>query len=269
MLAPAAGLSRTAAAIAAVVMVGIALAFWLRDQRSPLAHRSEWVQLTNLDSVTQPALSPDGRMLAFVRGPGTFVTPGQVYVKLLPDGVPVALTNDARPKMSPVFSPDGSRLAYTVNDGASWDTWEVPTVRGEPRPWLRNASGLTWIGPTDLLFSEIKSGNHMAIVKSSDDRSASRDVYVPPHTSGMAHRSHASPDGTWALIVEMDERGIWLPCRRRLTSRGTVEEPLYRCRLVHGWTVDVFQRRCRGRISRVAAALPGRCSRAGHFRPHI
>ena len=205
-------------------MVGIALAFWLRDQRSPLAHRSEWVQLTNLDSVTQPALSPDGRMLAFVRGPGTFVTPGQVYVKLLPDGVPVALTNDARPKMSPVFSPDGSRLAYTVNDGASWDTWEVPTVRGEPRPWLRNASGLTWIGPTDLLFSEIKSGNHMAIVKSSDDRSASRDVYVPPHTSGMAHRSHASPDGTWALIVEMDERGIWLPCRR-LPMTGGASHP--------------------------------------------
>ena len=72
------------------------------------------MQLTNLDSVTQPALSPDGRMLAFIRGPSTFVSPGQLYVKLLPDGEPVALTNDNLSKMGPVFSPDGSRIAYTV-----------------------------------------------------------------------------------------------------------------------------------------------------------
>ena len=61
-------------------------------------------------------------MIAFIRGPSTFVSPGQLYVKLLPDGEPVALTNDDLPKMGPVFSPDGSRIAYTVSDGSSWDT---------------------------------------------------------------------------------------------------------------------------------------------------
>ena len=228
LLAPPAGLSRTWAAIAAaaVVLLSIGAAYvWFQDDGARLADRSDWLQLTNLDSVAQPALSPDGRMLAFIRGPGTFVTPGQVYIKQLPDGVPVALTNDARPKMSPIFSPDGSRIAYTVNEGASWDTWEVPTLRGEARPWLRNASGLTWVGPGELLFSEIKSGNHMAIVQSSDDRSKSRDLYVPPHTSGMAHRSYASPDAKWALVVEMDERGVWLPCRR-IPMAGGASQPV-------------------------------------------
>jgi serine/threonine protein kinase/Tol biopolymer transport system component len=214
LMAPA-SISRTWAAMAAVALVacGAALFIWLGRDRTPWADRSRWVQLTNLDSVSQPALSPDGRMLAFIRGPQTFVSPGQVYIKALPSGEPVPVTNDSYPKMSPVFAPDGNRIAYTVTDGPSWDTWEVATLRGQARRWLRNASGLKWAGGGNLLFSEIKTGNHMAIVRSDEGRAAVRDVYVPPHAAGMAHRSDLSPDRRWVLIVEMDERGAWLPCR--------------------------------------------------------
>jgi serine/threonine protein kinase/Tol biopolymer transport system component len=222
LLAPS-SVSRTWAAIAAVMILAIAAAVvvWLRSDRRPWTDRSQWVQLTNLDSVTQPALSPDGRMIAFIRGPNTFVSPGQVYVKQLPAGEPVPLTSDNYPKMSPVFAPDGTRIAYTVTDGPSWDTWEVATLRGLPRRWLRNASGLKWSGPDGLLFSEIKSGNHMAIVRSTEGRTDVRDVYLPPHQSGMAHRSDVSPDRRWVLLVEMDERGAWLPCRLVPFDGGT------------------------------------------------
>jgi Tol biopolymer transport system component len=214
LLAPRTLVPRWAAlAAAAIIALSAATYVWLPVNQTPSGNRVDWVQLTSLDSVTQPALSSDGRMLAFIRGPETFVSPGQVYVKLLPDGEPVALTNDRLPKMSPVFSPDGSRIAYTVNDGDAWDTWEVPTLRGNPRRWLRNASGLTWIGANDLLFSEIKTGLHMAIVRSSDGRADSRDLYVPPHSNGMAHRSYVSPDKKWVLIVEMDETSAWVACR--------------------------------------------------------
>lgn len=233
---------RARIAIAAGVVLALALgaSVWSRLDRRPVASRSDWVQLTSLDSVTQPALSPDGRALAFIRGPSTFVSPGQLYVKLLPDGEPVALTNDSLPKMGPVFSPDGSRIAYTVNEGNSWDTWVVPTVRGEARRWLRNASGLTWFGGSDLMFAEIKTGIHMAIVRSTEGRDESRDLYLPPHVSGMAHRAHASPDGRWVLVVEMDERGGWLPCRL-LPSDGGASHPVgpahARCTNV-AWTPD-------------------------------
>jgi hypothetical protein len=157
LLAPRALSRRGWMAIAAASVLAISIGgyVWSRFDRRAVGGRSEWVQLTNLDSVTQPALSPDGRMLAFIRGSSTFVSPGQLYVKQLPDGEPVALTDDALAKMSPVFSPDGSRIAYTVNEGGSWDTWSVPTLRGEPRLWLRNASGLTWSGPAEVMFSEI------------------------------------------------------------------------------------------------------------------
>ena len=202
-----------AGGVAAAAAVGIGLYLWsAREQRSTV-DRNAWIQLTNLDSATQPALSPDGRTLAFVRGPNTFVSPGQIYLKLLPDGEPTAITNDSLPKMGPVFSPDGTRIAYTVNDGNSWDTFEVPVLRGSPRRWLRNASGLVWLSQRELLFSEIKTGLHMGIVRSTDSRASSRDIYFPPHQSAMAHRSYASPDGQWLLVVEMDELSIWIPCR--------------------------------------------------------
>src|SRR5579872_877585 len=89
----------------------------------------------------------------------TFGGPGQIYVKLLPDGEPVQLTHDDMFKRgSPKFSLDGARLAYAVLKVESgWDAWVVPVLGGQPRPLLTNASGLTWIesgpGPSRLLFS--------------------------------------------------------------------------------------------------------------------
>ena len=198
-----------------VVPVCLALlvaVFWLR-RPGKVGDRSTWVQITNFpDSVTQPALSPDGRMLTFVRGDSTFAAPGEIYVKILPSGEPVQLTHDNVAKMSPVFSPDGSRIAYTSLVGFNWDTWVVPVLSGQPERWLPNASGLVWTGPQHVMFSEIKSGEHMAIVASTESRGESRDIYVPPNERGMAHRSYPSPDSKWVLLAEMDN-GEWLPCR--------------------------------------------------------
>jgi eukaryotic-like serine/threonine-protein kinase len=132
-----------AIAAAALATTAVGLTLWLRGP-ARLLERSQWVQLTKFsDSVTQPALSPDGRMVAFIRGSSTFVGPGQVCIKTLPDGEPVQLTHDNVWKMSPTFSPDGSRIAYTTLDPLfHWDTWVVSTLGGEPQPLLRNASGL-------------------------------------------------------------------------------------------------------------------------------
>ncbi len=228
--APARRSRRFAGVIAAAGLLALVVAIWLtsRTRPAPPPSRSDYVQLTNFpDSVTQPALSPDGRMLTFLRGPLTFLGRSQVYVKMLPDGEPVQLTRDDFPKMSPVFSPDGSRIAYTVLAASSnWDTWVVPVLGGAPQSWLPNASGLVWIGPRRLLFSEIKRGHHMAIVTSLDSRAESRDVYVPAHENAMGHRSYASPDGKWTLVVEMDEKSFWLPCRLGPLDAGSPGRPV-------------------------------------------
>jgi serine/threonine protein kinase len=203
-------------AVAALVTLAIAVAAVLYLRPHIPASREQWVQLTNFpDSVSQPALSPDGRMLTFIRGPSTFFTPGEIFIKMLPDGAPVQLTRDNISKMSPVFSPDGSRVAYAVRsiEGKPWDTWLVPVLSGDPRPWLANASRLVWINQNNVLFSEHRKFPHLAIVAAEESRARERDVYVPEHDHGMAHRSYSSPDGKWALVVEMEPNGNWVPCR--------------------------------------------------------
>jgi serine/threonine protein kinase len=205
---------RIAGALGLVLAAVAGIALWLARPVQP-TDSSQWVALTRFpDSVAQPALSPDGRTLAFVRGESSFYGPGQIYVKALPDGEPVQLTNDQLDKMSPAFSPDGSRIAYTtVNPEFQWDTWTVPAQGGEPQLMLRNASGLVWIGPRRVMFSEMRQGVHMAVVTSEENRAAPRDVYVPTNEPDMAHRSSLSPDGQWVLVVEMDIDHLWEPCR--------------------------------------------------------
>jgi len=195
-----------------LVLTVVAAFLFRRSSPNGLPPSKEWEQLTFFtDSAVYPALSSDGRMLAFIRGDSSFITSGDLYVKLLPGGEPVQLTHDPRPKLAPSFSPDNSRISYGLD---KWDTWEVPVLGGEPHMLLPNSSSLTWIeGGKRLLFSEIKEGLHMAVVTADVDRGNSRDVYVPAGKRSMAHHSYLSPDGRWVLIVEMDSRSEIIPCR--------------------------------------------------------
>src|SRR5208282_3007020 len=186
---------------------------YVRATRTAPKSEQKWEQLTFFtDAAVYPELSPDGRLLTFIRGNDTFMGPGDVYVKMLPSGEPVQLTHDKLLKLSPAFSPDGTRIVYGTVD--PWDTWEVPVLGGEPRLMLRNASSLTWIeGGKRLLFSEIKSGLHMGVVTTDEGRGQSRDVYLPVGNRSMAHHSYLSPDGKWMLVVQMDGKGEIVQCR--------------------------------------------------------
>ena len=197
---------------ALIVVVTLCLGLGLRSFRQLKPSHTEWTQLTDFaDSASSPALSPDGKMLAFLRSEGTFYGPGQIYVKLLPAGEPVQVTHDGSVKMGPIFSPDGARLAYGTVE--PWDIWVVPVLGGEPQLMLRNASGLSWTDTQHVLFSEMGAvGVHMFIVTATESRANERNVYVPSRDRGMAHRSYLSPDGKWVLTAEMDN-AIWLSCR--------------------------------------------------------
>jgi Tol biopolymer transport system component/predicted Ser/Thr protein kinase len=202
-----------------ICLLGAGLLLWMRNRRPATATHTEYTQLTHwADSATSPALSPDGHMLAFIRGESAFLGPGDVYLKLLPDGEPVRLTHDDHPKMGLAFSPDSSKVSFTRGEGWDWQGWTVPVLGGEPSELLANASALTWVGPHQVLFSE--AGKAMKIVTAGESRANERDVYVPRATN-MAHRSYLSPDSKWVLVAEMDEAVSWTPCRLVPFSGGS------------------------------------------------
>ena len=140
---------------------------------------------------------PPSLPLAFIRGPSTFFGPGQVWVKSLPDGEPVQISNDGGTKMGPQFTPDGTDITFAKGidaDSESMDTWIAPARGGRPRVLLQNAEGMTWFtdsaGQRRVLFSEMTGmGGQMSIVESSETRTGARTVYAPPPPDGMAHRS--------------------------------------------------------------------------------
>ena len=191
-------------------LAAAAMLLWIVRRPAP-KEPPVYTQITSFtDSAVAPALSPDGRMVAFYRSDRTFFIADQIYVKLLPNGEPVQVTHDPGLKYNLAFSPDGSRIAYTVVD-AGFNTYTVPSLGGDSTLFLPNAAGLTWLDAHHLLFSEMKTPPNMGIVTATENRSEHREIYFPKHQRGMAHYSYPSPDRKWVLVVEMDPD--WLPCR--------------------------------------------------------
>jgi Tol biopolymer transport system component len=226
------------------MLVGIAALWVARADRRAVTSPAEYQALTDVaDSATAPVLSPDGRLLAFIRNGEWLLGSGQVWLKALPDGESVQLTKATGLLFAPAFNADGTRVSYTVVDrrGESWDTWTVPVTGGEPTRLLPNASGLTWIGPHEVMYSEFKAGVHLGVVESQDTRAGHRDIYWPAHERAMAHFSWLSPDRRNVLVAGMDGTGSFRQCRLVPfggASEGALVGPPNGACVSAAWSID-------------------------------
>jgi DNA-binding winged helix-turn-helix (wHTH) protein/Tol biopolymer transport system component len=209
--------SKAPGMILAAIVLGVCATAVIYFSWRSRPHPPQYTQLTDFtDSASTPALSPDGRMLAFIRGSSPFMSADEIYVKMLPNGEARRVSSDPSIKYNLAFSPDGSQVAYTVMEDRTFSTYTVSVLGGERHRLLRNAAGLSWLSPEQLLFSRIRTGLHLGVVTQNINGSGFRELYYPPHERAMAHYSYASPDRRSALVVVMkgeQEKEIWARCQ--------------------------------------------------------
>ncbi len=94
-----------------------------------------------------PALSPDGKRLAFVYR-------GDVWIADSSGGAATALTRNVETDSYPQFSPDGNWVAFASTRNGNWDLYVVPAVGGTPRR-------LTWHSGTDISYGWSPDGRSL------------------------------------------------------------------------------------------------------------
>ncbi len=213
------------ALVFAIVAAVLAVAYFTRTPQQTSFHFST---VTNFPGIqAQPALSPDGRSVAFVSNrDGQF----NIYVGLISGGRLVQVTNDPNLKVRPAWSPDGTTIVYgRVNQSGVWDIWEVAALGGTPRRLILNATEPAWSPDGHLLAYENAADGAIWISGVAGENA--HQVATPMGGRGRATEPRFSPDGTQIAFIsrangpygELDVADLNPGKVRRLTDDGALE----------------------------------------------
>ncbi|HEX6049631.1 MAG TPA: hypothetical protein VFZ21_10185 [Gemmatimonadaceae bacterium] len=95
---------------------------------SPGIERLTWMSAATF----WPALSSDGRLLAYVSDGGRDGTSPQIWLQQI-GGAAVCLTSGVSERSHLAFSADDTRLVFTANHESGQNVYVMPTLGGEPR----------------------------------------------------------------------------------------------------------------------------------------
>ena len=173
-------------------------------------------------SFAEPSFSADGREIAFTSG-------GDIWTVPVSGGDARILVSHPATERRPMFSPDGSRLAFTSLRTGNGDVYVLTLATGDLKR-------ITFDDGSDLLDSWSRDGEYLYFSSTSRDIAAMNDVYRVRSTGGMPmivagdrylneYWAAASPDGRSLAITargrafadwwrngssHIDESEIWL-----------------------------------------------------------
>ena len=117
--------------ILAAAVGAVAIGLWLMRQPKQLGAPVLSQLTTDTGLTTDPALSPDGKLLAYASdrsGKGDL----DIWVRQIGGGEPIRLTQDGADEHEPAFSPDGTMIAFrSEKDGGG--IYVVSALGGTPR----------------------------------------------------------------------------------------------------------------------------------------
>ena len=228
--------------IAAGALISVGMTVWLLERadyfwQSPIAH-AQFQRVTDFDGTEQAAaISRDGKFVAFLSDRDgrmdawvTQVGTGQFY-NLTRGSVPELVNPSVR---TTGFSPDGALVVFWARkpDGSKAGDigiWAVPTLGGQPRPYLEGVAEFDWSNDGSRLVYHTPGPGDPMFVKDPNQSPAGRQIFAAP--AGLhAHFPLWSPDQAFIYFVQgsvPDEMDIWRirptgepPSGSRFTTRA-------------------------------------------------
>ena len=188
--------------------------FW----RNPL-DGAQFQTLTDFGTEQAAAVSRDGRFVAFVSDRNgrmdvwvTQIGTGQFYD--LTQGRVRELVNPSVRTLG--FSPDGSLVTFWARGAGAAGTadismWAIPTLGGQPRPYLEGVAEFDWSHDGSQLVYHTPGPGDPTFVKNASDQTPGRKIFAA--AAGLhAHFPLWSPDGAFIYFVQgslPDAMDIW------------------------------------------------------------
>jgi Tol biopolymer transport system component len=208
---------------AAGVTLAIGASLWFQRTeyfwRSPIAN-ARFQTVTDFDGVEQDAaVSRDGQLVAFLSD-----RDGQmdVWVTQVGSGQFHNLTRGSAPELvNPSvrtlgFSPDGSFVTFWVrkqngSSGGGISVWAVPTLGGQPKPYLEGVAEFDWSHDASRLAYHTPGPGDPLFVSDGTRQSEGRLIFTAP--AGLhSHFPLWAPDTAYVYFVQgslPDKLDIW------------------------------------------------------------
>jgi len=180
-----------------------------------------------------PALSPDGKQLAFVwegQPPGV----RGIYVKLLSAGSqPLRVSKAGEVATSPTWSPDGSRIAFIRPSSNGTEILSVPAIGGAERRLIRYRAGapvssaspaIAWSPDGKWIAAGVPQNGPSGIVLFSVETGEGHPV-TQPLTGVIDANPKFSPDGKWLAFARASNAFSSFFFRIRLNPDGSAGAP--------------------------------------------
>ncbi|MGH9744472.1 MAG: DNA-binding protein, partial [Candidatus Acidiferrum sp.] len=208
---------------AGIIAVAVGTNVWVQKKeyfwRSPIAG-ARFQTVTDFDGVEQAAtVSRDGHFVAFLsdRDGQTDVWLTQVGLGQFHNLTRGSVSELINPSVRTLgFSPDGSLVTFWVRkregaNGGDIGIWAVPTLGGEPRPYLEGAAELDWSHDGSRLAYHTPGSGDPLFVTEGGLQSRRMAIFTAPF--GLhSHFPVWAPDGEFIYFVEgslPDKLDIW------------------------------------------------------------